>query len=90
MERNTKQYNDASIKDSQVPDPPLLNQESKEKKKRNRVKRDPKYSIRLHTFQLNSRFGQKKEKLDLKDFTIQSHRPSTDTQGTETSIQRFS
>ena len=28
--------------------------------------------------------------MDLKDFTIQSHRPSTDTQGTETSIERFS
>ena len=26
----------------------------------------------------------------MKDFTIQSHRPSTDTQGTETSIERFS
>ena len=26
----------------------------------------------------------------MKDFTIQSHRPSTDTQGTETSTERFS
>ena len=26
----------------------------------------------------------------MKDFTIQSHRPRTDTQGTETSIERFS
>ena len=68
MERNTKQYNDASIKVSQVPDPPLLNQESKEKKKRNRVKRDPKYSIRLHTFQLKSRFGQKKKEIGFERF----------------------
>ena len=32
MERNTQQYNDESIKVSQVPAPPLINQESKEKK----------------------------------------------------------
>ena len=67
MERNTKQYNDESIKVSQVPDLPMINQESKEKK-RNRVKRDPKYSIRLHTFQLNSRFGQKKKEIGFERF----------------------
>lgn len=32
MERNTKQYNDESIKVYQVPDPPMINQESQEKK----------------------------------------------------------
>ena len=32
MERKTKQYNDESIKVSQVPDPPMINQESQEKK----------------------------------------------------------
>ena len=41
MERNTKQYNDASIKVSQVPDRPLLNQESKEKKKGTGLKEIP-------------------------------------------------